>query len=199
MVHGGRTNRPAVCGGPCAAAVLLLLAATLLHAVLALGAVRASPSTGPERCAAGKAGAVGKAGAAGASGVPDRAPAPSAPGDAGAPASVRALGASAPAGAPAPVTPVPPVPEAEDERPASSASAVYSARDGAGHPARHAGRVAHGASFGAHRSLSTSLGPLVLGAVRGRPADPAPGVGAFGAGGDVPAGRLSSRTVVLRC
>ncbi|MBI0379948.1 hypothetical protein JBE27_27625, partial [Streptomyces albiflaviniger] len=67
------------------------------------------------------------------------------------------------------------------------------------HPARHAGRVAHGASFGAHRSLSTSLGPLVLGAVRGRPADPAPGVGAFGAGGDVPAGRLSSRTVVLRC
>ncbi|MBA6441786.1 hypothetical protein [Streptomyces sp. GMR22] len=190
MVHGGRTNRPAVCGGPCAAAVLLLLAATLLHAVLALGVVRASPSTGPERCAAG---------AAGASGVPDRAPAPSAPGDAGAPASVRALGASAPAGAPAPVTPVPPVPEAEDERPASSASAVYSARDGAGHPARHAGRVAHGASFGAHRSLSTSLGPLVLGAVRGRPADPAPGVGAFGAGGDVPAGRLSSRTVVLRC
>ncbi|MFD0493744.1 hypothetical protein [Streptomyces rhizosphaericus] len=76
---------------------------------------------------------------------------------------------------------------------------MYSARDGAGHPARHAGRVAHGASFGAHRSLSTSLGPLVIGAVRGRPADPAPGVGAFGAGGHVPAGRLSSRTVVLRC
>ncbi|GAA1123880.1 hypothetical protein GCM10009577_53920 [Streptomyces javensis] len=197
MVHGGRTNRPAVCGGPYAAAVLLLLAATLLHAVLALGVVRASPSTGPERCAAGKAGA------AGAAGAPNRAPAPtptpSAPGDAGAPAPARALGASAPAGAPAPVTPVPVAPEAEDERSASSASAVYSARDGAGHPARHAGRVAHGASFGAHRSLSTSLGPLVLGAVRGRPGAPAPGVGAFGAGGDVPAGRLASRTVVLRC
>ncbi|MEU8871948.1 hypothetical protein AB0D24_12385 [Streptomyces javensis] len=195
MVHGGRTNRPAVCGGPYAAAVLLLLAATLLHAVLALGVVRASPSTGPERCAAGKAGA------AGAAGVPNRAPAPApaAPGDAGAPASARALGASAPAGAPAPVTPVPVAPEAEDERSASSASAVYSARDGAGHPARHAGRVAHGASFGAHRSLSTSLGPLVLGAVRCRPGDPAPGVGAFGAGGDVPAGRLASRTAVLRC
>lgn len=191
MVHGGRTNRPAVCGGPCAVAVLLLLAATLLHAVLALGGVRASPSTGPERCAAGKAGAAG---------VPNRAPAPSAPGDAGAPGSARTLAASAPTGAPAPVTPVPlGAPEAEDERSVSSASAVYSARDGAGHPARHAGRVAHGASFGAHRSLSTSLGPLVLGAVRGRPADPAPGVGASGAGGDVPAGRLSSRSVVLRC
>ncbi|MFE2185254.1 hypothetical protein [Streptomyces sp. NPDC059455] len=193
MVHGGRTNRPAVCGGPCAAAVLLLLAVTLLHAVLALGVVRASPSTGPERCA------TGKAGAAGAAGVPNRAPATSVPGGEGAPASARALAASAPAGAPAPVIPVPVAPEAEDERPTSSASAVFAARDGAGHPARHAGRVAHGASFGAHRSLSTSLGPLVLGAVRGRPADPAPGVGAFGAGGDVPAGRLSSRSVVLRC
>ncbi|WP_275560691.1 hypothetical protein [Streptomyces sp. 5-6(2022)] len=190
MVHGGRTNRPAVCGGPCAAAALLLLAATLLHAVLALGVVRAAPSSGPEQCAAGKAGAAG---------VPNRAPATSAPGDAGAPASARALAASAPAGAPVPVTPVPVAADAEDERSTSSASAVFSARDGAGHPARHAGRVAHGASFGAHRSLSTSLGPLVLVAVRGRPADPAPGVGAFGAGGDVPAGRLSSRSVVLRC
>ncbi|WP_262702299.1 MULTISPECIES: hypothetical protein [Streptomyces] len=194
MVYGGRTNRPAVCGGPCAAAVLLLLAATLLHAVLALGAVRASPSIEPERCAAGKAGAAGVAG------VPKRAPATSVPGGVGAPVPARALPAPAPAGAPAPVTPVPVVPEAEDERSASSASAVFSARDGAGHPARHRpGRVAHGASCGAHRSLSTSLGPLVLGAVRGRPADPAPGVGAFGAGGDVPAGRLSSRSVVLRC
>ncbi|MCQ8188682.1 hypothetical protein [Streptomyces rugosispiralis] len=194
MVHGGRTNRPAVCGGPCAAAVLLLLAATLLHAVLGLGAVRPSPSTGPERCAAG---AAGKAGAAG---VPNRAPAPSAPGGVGAPAAGRALGASAPASAPAPVPPVPMAPETEDERSISSASAVFSARDGAGHPARHAGRVAHGASFGAsHRSLSTSLGPLVLAAVRGRPADTARGLGAFGAAGDVPAGRLSSRSVVLRC
>ncbi|AGP52781.1 hypothetical protein [Streptomyces rapamycinicus] len=189
MVHGGRTNRPAVCGGPCAAAVLLLLAATLLHAVLALGVVRASPSTGPERCATGKAGAAG---------VPNRAPATSVPGGAGAPVSARALAASAPA--PAPVIPVPVAPEAEDERSASSAPAVFSARDGAGHPARHRpGRAAHGASCGAHRSLSTSLGPFVLGAVRGRPADPAPGEGAFGAGGDVPAGRLSSRSVVLRC
>ncbi|MBI0296881.1 hypothetical protein JBE04_21045, partial [Streptomyces sp. PRKS01-29] len=66
MVYGRRTNRPAVCGGPRAAAVLLLLAATLLHAVLALGVVRASPSTGPEQ---------------GAAGTPNRAPAPSAPGD----------------------------------------------------------------------------------------------------------------------
>ncbi|WP_349345319.1 hypothetical protein [Streptomyces rapamycinicus] len=187
MVHGGRTNRPAVCGGPCAAAVLLLLAATLLHAVLALGVVRASPSTGPERCATGKAGAAG---------VPNRAPATSVPGGAGArlgpgPRRVRP--------APAPVIPVPVAPEAEDERSASSAPAVFSARDGAGHPARHRpGRAAHGASCGAHRS-SRRPRPFVLGAVRGRPADPAPGEGAFGAGGDVPAGRLSSRSVVLRC
>ncbi|MBI0295444.1 hypothetical protein JBE04_13475 [Streptomyces sp. PRKS01-29] len=90
-------------------------------------------------------------------------------------------------------------PEAEDEHSTASASVAFSARDGAGHPARHAGRVVHGASSGAHRSLSTSLGPLVLVAVRGRPGEPAAGVGAFGAGDGVPAGRLSSRSVVLRC
>lgn len=196
MVHGRRTNRPAVCGGPCAAAVLLLLAVTLLHAVLALGVVRDSPSTGPDQCAAGP---------------PNPAPAPSpapnpatsTPGDAGAPALARGLAVAAPAGAPVVPTPVPAAPETEDERSPASASASASAklfaRDGAGHPARHAGRVVHGASFGAHRSLSTSLGPLVLVAVRGRPADPAPGIGAFAAGGDIPADRLSSRSVVLRC
>ncbi|MCG0285079.1 hypothetical protein [Streptomyces sp. PSAA01] len=184
MVHGRRTNRPAVCGGPCAAAVLLLLAVTLLHAVLALGVVRDSPSTGPDQCAAGP---------------PNPAPAASLPGDAGAPAPARGLAASAPAGAPAVPTPVPSAPETEDERSPSSASAKLLARDGAGHPARHAGRVVHGASFGAHRSLSTSLGPLVLVAVRGRPADPATGGGAFAAGDDTPAGLLSSRSVVLRC
>ncbi|MGK3106459.1 hypothetical protein [Streptomyces sp. WAC05858] len=187
MVHGRRTNRPAVCGGPCAAAVLLLLAVTLVHAVLALGAVRDSPSTGPDQCAAGP---------------PSPAPAlaTSTPGDAGAPASVRGLAASAPAGAPVVPAPVPPGPETEDERSTASASAKLFTRDGAGHPARHRpGQVAHGASCGAHRSLSTSLGPFVLGAVRGRPADPAPGVGAFAAGGDLPAGLLSSRSVVLRC
>ncbi|BBJ38705.1 hypothetical protein SSPO_014230 [Streptomyces antimycoticus] len=171
MVHGRRTNRPAVCGGPCAAAVLLLLAVTLLHAVLALGVVRDSPSTGPDQCAAGP---------------PN-------------PASVRGLAASAPAGAPVVAAPVPPGPETEDERSTASASAKLFTRDGAGHPARHAGRVVHGASFGAHRSLSTSLGPLALVAVRGRAADPATGSGAFAAGGDLPAGLLSSRSVVLRC
>ncbi|WP_432253938.1 hypothetical protein [Streptomyces sp. HNM1019] len=192
MVYGGRTNRPAVCGGPCVAAVLLLLAATLLHTVLALGVVRASPPTGPERCVTGKAGAAG---------VPDRAPAPSAPGDAGAPVPAPPLSASAPVGAPAPVTPLPLAPETEDERSTSSASAAFSAsaRDGAGHPDRHAGRVARSASFGGHRSLSTSVGPLALIAVRGRPAQPAPGAAAFGTGDGVPAGRLSSRSVVLRC
>ncbi|MER8158742.1 hypothetical protein [Streptomyces sp. NPDC094472] len=184
MVHGRDTNRPAVCGGPCAAAVLLLLAVTLLHAVLALGVVRDSPSTGPDQCAAGP---------------PNPATSTSMPGDAGAPASARALAASAPAGAPVVPAPVRPAPETEDERSTSSASAKLFARDGAGHPARHAGRVVHGASFGAHRSLSTSLGPLVLVTVRGRPADPATGVGAFAAGGDLPAGLLSSRSVVLRC
>ncbi|MGP3941171.1 hypothetical protein [Streptomyces sp. 6N106] len=189
MVHGRDTNRPAVCGGPCAAAVLLLLAVTLLHAVLALGVVRDSPSTVPDRCAAGPAN-------------PAPAPATSMPGDAGAAASVRGLATSAPAGAPVLPAPVPPVPETEDERSTASASAKLLTRDGAGHPARHAGRVVHGASFGAHRSLSTSLGPLVLVAVRGRPADPADpatGGGAFAAGGDLPAGLLSSRSVVLRC
>ncbi|AEM83600.1 hypothetical protein [Streptomyces violaceusniger] len=188
MVHGRRTNRPAVCGGPCAAAVLLLLAVTLLHAVLALGVVRDSPSTGPDQCAAGPPNP-----------NPAPAPAPATSGDAGAPASAPGLLASAPAGAPGVPAPVPVAPETEDERSPASASATLFARDGAGHPARHAGRVVHGASFGAHRSLSTSLGPLVLVAVRGRPADPAPGVGAFAAGGDIPADRLSSRSVVLRC
>ncbi|MBO3678052.1 hypothetical protein [Streptomyces sp. NEAU-YJ-81] len=182
MVHGRDTNRPAVCGGPCAAALLLLLAVTLLHAVLALGVVRDSPSTGPDQCAAGPP-----------------SPATSTPGDAGAPASALALAASAPSGAPVVPAPVPVAPETEDERSPASASATLFARDGAGHPARHAGRVVHGASFGAHRSLSTSLGPLVLVAVRGRPADPATGVGAFAAGGDIPADRLSSRSAVLRC
>ncbi|MEV6129858.1 hypothetical protein AB0M05_23980 [Streptomyces violaceusniger] len=186
MVHGRDTNRPAVCGGPCAAAVLLLLAVTLLHAVLALGVVRDSPSTGPDQCAAGPP-------------SPALAPATSTPGEAGAPASALGLAASAPAGAPVAPAPVPVAPETEDERSPASASAKLFARDGAGHPARHAGRVVHGASFGAHRSLSTSLGPLVLVAVRGRPADPAPGVGAFVAGGDIPADRLSARSVVLRC
>ncbi|MEU5274096.1 hypothetical protein [Streptomyces hygroscopicus] len=181
MAYGRRTNRPAVGGGPCAAAVLLL-AVTLLHAVLALGAVRPSPSAGPDPCAAGGL---------------NRAPATS--GDTGAPASVRAPAGSAPASAPAPVVLLRGVPEAEDERSTASASAVFSARDGAGHPARHAGRMVHGASFGAHRSLSTSLGPLVLVAARGRSAGPATGVGAFGAGDDVPAGLLSARSVVLRC
>lgn len=192
MMYGRRTNRPAMCGGPYAAAVLVLLAVTLLHAVLALGIVRDSPSNGPDQCAAG---------------APNQAPAPSMPGDTGAPASTRALAGSASGGAPLPVAPVPVapvpvapvplVPEVEEERSIASASSVLSARDGAGHPARHAGRVVHGASSGAHRSLSTSLGPLVL--VTVRPARPAAGFGAFGAGGDVPAGRLSSRSVVLRC
>ncbi|MCC4314367.1 hypothetical protein [Streptomyces malaysiensis] len=197
MMYGRRTNRPAMCGGPYAAAVLVLLAVTLLHAVLALGIVRDSPSNGPDQCAAG---------------APNQAPAPSMPGDTGAPASARALAGSASGGAPLPVAPVPAapapvapvpvapvslVPEVEEERSIASASSVLSARDGAGHPARHAGRVVHGASSGAHRSLSTSLGPLVL--VTARPARPAAGFGAFGAGGDVPAGRLSSRSVVLRC
>ncbi|ATL87470.1 hypothetical protein [Streptomyces malaysiensis] len=202
MMYGRRTNRPAMCGGPYAAAVLVLLAVTLLHAVLALGIVRDSPSNGPDQCAAG---------------APNQAPAPAMPGDTGAPASARALAGSAPGGAPLPVAPVPAapapvapipvapipvapvslVPEVEEERSIASASSVFSARDGAGHPARHAGRVVHGASSGAHRSLSTSLGPLVL--VTVRPARPAAGFGAFGAGGDVPAGRLSSRSVVLRC
>ncbi|WP_448332103.1 hypothetical protein [Streptomyces sp. DSM 41534] len=211
-MYGRRTNRPAMCGGPYAAAVLVLLAVTLLHAVLALGIVRDSPSNGPDQCAAG---------------APNQAPAPAMPGDTGAPASARALAGSAPGGAPLPVAPVPVapapvapvpvapipvapipvapvpvapvslVPEVEEERSIASASSVFSARDGAGHPARHAGRVVHGASSGAHRSLSTSLGPLVL--VTVRPARPAAGFGAFGAGGDVPAGRLSSRSVVLRC
>ncbi|MEU9966868.1 hypothetical protein [Streptomyces malaysiensis] len=197
MMYGRRTNRPAMCGGPYAAAVLVLLAVTLLHAVLALGIVRDSPSNGPDQCAAG---------------APNQAPAPSMPGDTGAPASARALAGSASGGAPLPVAPIPVapvpvapvpvapvslVPEVEEERSIASASSVLSARDGAGHPARHAGRVVHGASSGAHRSLSTSLGPLVL--VTVRPARPAAGFGAFGAGGDVPAGRLSSRSVVLRC
>ncbi|WP_458090106.1 hypothetical protein [Streptomyces malaysiensis] len=197
MMYGRRTNRPAKCGGPYAAAVLVLLAVTLLHAVLALGIVRDSPSNGPDQCAAG---------------APNQAPAPSMPGDTGAPASARALAGSASGGAPLPVAPIPVapapvapvpvapvslVPEVEEERSIASASSVLSARDGAGHPARHAGRVVHGASSGAHRSLSTSLGPLVL--VTVRPARPAAGFGAFGAGGDVPAGRLSSRSVVLRC
>ncbi|WPB88922.1 hypothetical protein [Streptomyces malaysiensis] len=201
-MSGRRTNRPAMCGGPYAAAVLVLLAVTLLHAVLALGIVRDSPSSGPDQCAAG---------------APNQAPAPSMPGDTGAPASTRALAGSASGGAPLPVAPIPVapipvapvpvapvsvapvslVPEVEEERSIASASSVLSARDGAGHPARHAGRVVHGASSGAHRSLSTSLGPLVL--VTVRPARPAAGFGAFGAGGDVPAGRLSSRSVVLRC
>ncbi|NIY70512.1 hypothetical protein SMALB_8643 [Streptomyces malaysiensis] len=191
-MYGRRTNRPAMCGGPYAAAVLVLLAVTLLHAVLALGIVRDSPSSGPDQCAAG---------------APNQAPAPSMPGDTGAPASAQALAWSASGGAPLPVAPVPVapvpvapvslVPEVEEERSIASASSVLSARDGAGHPARHAGRVVHGASSGAHRSLSTSLGPLVL--VTVRPARPAAGFGAFGAGGDVPAGRLSSRSVVLRC
>ncbi|PNG90973.1 hypothetical protein SMF913_26438 [Streptomyces malaysiensis] len=191
-----------MCGGPYAAAVLVLLAVTLLHAVLALGIVRDSPSNGPDQCAAG---------------APNQAPAPAMPGDTGAPASTRALAGSASGGAPLPVAPVPAapapvapvpvapvpvapvslVPEVEEERSIASASSVLSARDGAGHPARHAGRVVHGASSGAHRSLSTSLGPLVL--VTVRPARPAAGFGAFGAGGDAPAGRLSSRSVVLRC
>ncbi|MFG2585395.1 hypothetical protein [Streptomyces malaysiensis] len=204
MVYGRRTNRPAMCGGPYAAAVLVLLAVTLLHAVLALGIVRDSPSNGPDQCAAG---------------APNQAPAPSVPGDTGATASTRALAGSASGGAPSasgdaplpvapipvapvpvapvPVAPVSLVPEVEEERSIASASSVLSAREGAGHPARHAGRVVHGASSGAHRSLSTSLGPLVLVAVL--PARPAAGFGAFGAGGDVPAGRLSSRSVVLRC
>ncbi|WP_069860550.1 hypothetical protein [Streptomyces malaysiensis] len=197
MMYGRRTNRPAMCGGPYAAAVLVLLAVTLLHAVLALGIVRDSPSNGPDQCAAG---------------APNQAPAPSMPGDTGAPASARALAGSASGGAPLPVAPAPVapvpvapvpvapvslVPEVEEERSIASASSAFSARDGAGHPARHAGRVVHGASSGAHRSLSTSLGPLVL--VTVRPARPAAGFGAFGAGGDVPAGRLSSRSVVLRC
>ncbi|MCD9588768.1 hypothetical protein [Streptomyces sp. 8ZJF_21] len=197
MMYGRRTNRPAMCGGPYAAAVLVLLAVTLLHAVLALGIVRDSPSNGPDQCAAG---------------APNQAPAPSMPGDTGAPASARALAGSASGGAPLPVAPIPVapapvapvpvapvslVPEVEEERSIASASSAFSARDGAGHPARHAGRVVHGASSGAHRSLSTSLGPLVL--VTVRPARPAAGFGAFGAGGDVPAGRLSSRSVVLRC
>ncbi|MFD8093583.1 hypothetical protein [Streptomyces malaysiensis] len=197
MMYGRRTNRPAMCGGPYAAAVLVLLAVTLLHAVLALGIVRDSPSNGPDQCAAG---------------APNQAPAPSMPGDTGAPASARALAGSASGGSPLPVAPVPAapapvapvpvapvslVPEVEEERSIASASSVFSARDGAGHPARHAGRVVHGASSAAHRSLSTSLGPLVL--VTVRPARPAAGFGAFGAGGDVPAGRLSSRSVVLRC
>ncbi|MYU19291.1 hypothetical protein GTZ78_53585 [Streptomyces sp. SID8361] len=202
MMYGRRTNRPAMCGGPYAAAVLVLLAVTLLHAVLALGIVRDSPSNGPDQCAAG---------------APNQAPAPAMPGDTGAPASARALAGSAPGGAPLPVAPIPVapvpvtpvpvtpvpfapvslVPEVEEERSIASASSVFSARDGAGHPARHAGRVVHGASSGAHRSLSTSLGPLVL--VTVRPARPAAGFGAFGAGGDAPAGRLSSRSVVLRC
>ncbi|GAA1670586.1 hypothetical protein [Streptomyces yatensis] len=190
MVHGRDTNRPAVCGGPCAAAVLLLLAVTLLHAVLALGVVRDSPSTGPDQCVAGPPNPAP---------APAPAPAASLPGDAGAPAPARGLAASAPAGAPVVPAPVPSAPETEDERSPSSASAKLLARDGAGHPARHAGRVVHGASFGAHRSLTTSLGPLVLVAVRGRPADPATGGGAFAAGGDTPAGLLSSRSVVLRC
>lgn len=189
MMYGRRTNRPAMCGGPYAAAVLLLLAVTLLHAVLALGIVRDSPANGPDQRAAG---------------VPNQAPATSMPGDTGAPASARALAGSASGGAPVPIAPVPiaPLPlapEVEEERSPASVSSVLSARDGTGHPARHAGRVAHGASSGAHRSLSTSLGPLVLVAVRGRPADPAAGFGAFGAGGDLPADRLSSRSVVLRC
>ncbi|MFE1929486.1 hypothetical protein ACFW95_03780 [Streptomyces sp. NPDC059474] len=179
MVHGRDTNRPAVCGGPCAAAVLLLLAVTLLHAVLALGDVRDAPATGPDQRAAGP---------------PNPVAAPATPGAAGAPASSRA-----PAGAPVVPAPVPVAPETEDERSTASASAKLFARDGAGHPARHAGRVVHGASFGAHRSLSTSLGPLVLVAVRGRPADLAAGVGTFAAGGGIPADQLSSRSVVLRC
>ncbi|MBW8092196.1 hypothetical protein IGW14_30530 [Streptomyces hygroscopicus subsp. hygroscopicus] len=183
MAYGRRTNRPAVGGGPCAAAVLLL-AVTLLHAVLALGAVRPSPSAGPDPCATGGL---------------NRAPAPATSGDTGAPASARSPAGSAPASAPAPVVLLRGVPEAEDERSTASASAVFSARDGAGHPARHAGRMAHGASFGAHRSLSTSLGPLVLVAVRGRSVGPATGAGAFGTGDDVPAGLLSARSVVLRC
>ncbi|MGW7750936.1 hypothetical protein ACWGK6_05085 [Streptomyces violaceusniger] len=190
MVHGRDTNRPAVCGGPCTAAVLLLLAVTLLHAVLALGVVRDSPSTGPDQCAAGP-----PSPAAATALVP----ATSTPGDAGAPAPALGLAASAPVGAPVVPAPVPVAPETEDERSPASASAKLFARDGAGHPARHAGRVVHGASFGAHRSLSTSLGPLVLVAVRGRPADPAPGVAPFAAGGGIPADRLSSRSVVLRC
>ncbi|MFD8163003.1 hypothetical protein [Streptomyces malaysiensis] len=201
-MYGRRTNRPAMCGGPYAAAVLVLLAVTLLHAVLALGIVRDSPSNGPDQCAAG---------------APNQAPAPSMPGDTGAPASARALAGAASGGAllpvapvpaaPAPVAPIPVapvpvapvslVPEVEEERSIASASSVFSARDGAGHPARHAGRVVPGVSSGAHRSLSTSLGPLVL--VTVRPARPAAGFGAFGAGGDAPAGRLSSRSVVLRC
>ncbi|MFD8277603.1 hypothetical protein ACFV47_00100 [Streptomyces solisilvae] len=201
-MYGRRTNRPAMCGGPYAAAVLVLLAVTLLHAVLALGIVRDSPSNGPDQCAAG---------------APNQAPAPAMPGDTGAPASARALAGSASGGAPLPVAPAPVapapvapvpvapvpvapvslVPEVEEERSIASASSAFSARDGAGHPARHAGRVVHGASSGAHRSLSTSLGPLVL--VTVRPARPAAGFGAFGAGGDAPAGRLSSRSVVLRC
>ncbi|WAP54097.1 hypothetical protein [Streptomyces sp. S465] len=180
MVHGRRMNRPAVRGGPCAAAVLLLLAVTLLHAVLPLGAVRDSPTTGLARPAPGTT-------LPAAPGAPDAA----VPGSVPAPA----LATSVPAGAPV-LAPV--VPDVEEER-SASASAVFSARDGGGHPARHAGRLVHGASLGAHRSLSTSPGPLVLVVVRGRLAGHATGVGAFGAGGDVPAGRLSSRSVVLRC
>ncbi|MGW3432865.1 hypothetical protein ACWDHW_33650 [Streptomyces melanosporofaciens] len=183
MVHGRDTNRPAVCGGPCAAAVLLLLAVTLLHAVLALGVVRDAPATGPDQRAAGP---------------PNPIAAPATPGAAGAPVSSRAPAGTPVVPAPVPA-PVPVAPETEDERSTASASAKLFARDGAGHPARHAGRLVHGASFGAHRSLSTSLGPLVLVAVRGRPADLAAGVGAFAAGGGIPADRLSSRSVVLRC
>ncbi|MEU1943908.1 hypothetical protein ABZ554_16065, partial [Streptomyces sp. NPDC020125] len=103
MVHGRDTNRPAVCGGPCAAAVLLLLAVTLLHAVLALGDVRDAPATGPDQRAAGP---------------PNPVAAPATPGAAGAPASSRA-----PAGTPVVPAPVPVAPETEDERSTVSASA----------------------------------------------------------------------------
>ncbi|MET7936397.1 hypothetical protein [Streptomyces sp. NPDC005322] len=48
MVHGRRsTSRSAACGGPYPIAVMLLLAATLLHAMLTLGAGQVSPS-GPD-------------------------------------------------------------------------------------------------------------------------------------------------------
>ncbi|MEU4894091.1 hypothetical protein AB0B12_16640 [Streptomyces sp. NPDC044780] len=196
MVHGRRMNRPAVRGGPCTAAVLLLLAVTLLHAVLPLGAVRDSPTTGLARPAPGTPlpaapGAPVSAAPGAPVSVASGTPFPAVPGSVPAPA----LATSIPAGAPG-LAPV--VPDVEEER-SASASAVFSARDGGGHPARHAGRLVHGASLGAHRSLSTSPGPLVLVVVRGRLADHATGVGAFGAGGDVPAGRLSSRSVVLRC
>ncbi|MET7904525.1 hypothetical protein ABZS86_24900 [Streptomyces sp. NPDC005355] len=53
MVHGRRsTSRSAACGGPYPVAVILLLAVTLLHAMLTLGAGHVPPS-GPDHRGSG--------------------------------------------------------------------------------------------------------------------------------------------------